>query len=111
MDSACNTCDARKPLPPPRSSQNIEAIVSSPFIRCLQTGQIVCDTLKLPGLVTSNEVMDVLNSTAMIHWQPEVPADDFAAHGIKVIDMDTRPVPRYPEETKVGLKRYYVTKL
>lgn len=89
----------------PVSSQNIETVVSSPFLRCLQTGQIVCDTLQLPGMVTSNEVMDVLNSSAFIHWQPEVPADNIASYGIKVVSMDTTPVPRYPEETRAGLKR------
>jgi broad specificity phosphatase PhoE len=86
--------------------QNIKAVVASPFLRCLQTGQIVCDVLKLPGLSTSNEVMDVLNSSAFIHWQPEVPADDIESHGIKVQSFDSKPVPRYPEDTGAGLKRY-----
>ena len=97
--------DLQCSITPVISSQDIKAVVSSPFLRCLQTGQIVCDALQLPGLVTSNDVMDVLNSSAFIHWQPEVPADDIASHGIKVSSLDTKPVPRYPEKTEPGLQR------
>ena len=92
-------------LPVVPSFQNIGTVVSSPFLRCLQTGQAICDALKLPGIVTSNEVMDVLNSTSLIHWQPEVPAADITSHGIVVVSMDSRPVPHYPEDTDVGLNR------
>ena len=80
-------------------------MISSPFIRCLMTGQQICDTLRLEGMDTSNEVVDVFNHTAHISQQPEVPAKDYASHGVKVLSLDTFPVPRYPENTDEGLKR------
>lgn len=80
-------------------------MVSSPFLRCLQTGEVICEALHLPGIETCNRIVDVFNSSAMIHQQPVVPASDIASYGIKVLCCDDTPLPRYPEDTVSGLKR------
>ena len=81
-------------------------MISSPFLRCLQTAQPVCDALDLPGVTTCNGIVDVINSHCGIHEQPEVPYEyDVAESGIKVLSYDQSPLPMYPERTKTGLKR------
>ena len=52
-----------------------------------------------------NGVMDVLNSSSSIYWQPVVPPDNLDSYNIKVLSFDESPLPKYPEDTNDGLKR------
>ena len=87
--------------------QEIRYIITSPFLRCLQTAQQICEVLGLSGLHTCNDIVDVLTSHCGIHEQPLVPAPDsqLDALGIKIVEYDTTQLPKYPEETKEGVKR------
>ena len=87
-------------------AQEVQCVVSSPFLRCLQTAQQICSSLQLPGLTTCNGIVDVLSSHCGIHEQPLVPADNIADYGIKVLTWHHEPIPKYPERTRDGLKRY-----
>ena len=85
--------------------QDIKFIITSPFLRCLQTAQHICDTLGLPGVHTCNTIVEILNHPFGINEQPVVPADDITELGIKVLELDMTDLPRFPEETEEGLKR------
>ena len=86
-------------------AQDIQCIVSSPFLRCLQTAQQISDVLSLPGLHTCNSIVDVLSDHCGIHEQPVVPASSVAELGINISNMDTSELPRYPERARDGVKR------
>ena len=79
--------------------------MSSPFLRTLQTAQKICDVLKLDGIHTSNLIVDVLNGHCHIHEQPVVPPSDTAERGIKILSLDDRPIPKFPERTAEGRQR------
>lgn len=64
--------------------------------------------LQLPGIHTCNEIVDVVNGHCGIHQQPEVPAQEVAKQGIKIAQVDDRPLPEYPERTRDGLKRFVI---
>ncbi len=81
-------------------------MVSSPFLRCLQTAQHICDALKLPGMSTCNGMVDVLTPNFGIYQQPVVPAEDIAELGIKVLVHHQDPLPTYPERFKDAMERY-----
>ncbi len=86
--------------------QNFHCVISSPFLRCLQTAQQVCDALELPGMSTCNGVVDIISVHCGIHEQPLVPhLPDVEREGIKLLSVDQNPLPKYPEKTKSGLKR------
>ena len=87
------------------STQAISCVISSPFLRCMQTAQQICHALQLPGIHTCNGIVDVLNGHCGIHEQPEVPASDVAKYGINVLVYHNEPLPKYPERTRDGLKR------
>ena len=72
----------------------------------MQTAQQICNSLHLPGIHTCNGVVDVLNSHCGIHEQPEVPASDVTKYGINVLVYHHQPLPKFPEKTRDGLKRY-----
>ena len=86
-------------------TQDISCIISSPFLRCLQTAQKICNSLELPGLTTCNGIVDVLSSHCGIHEQPIVPADNIADSGINVLVFHHEAIPKFPEQTRDGLKR------
>ena len=86
-------------------TQDIHCIVSSPFLRCLQTAQQISDVLSLPRLHTCNSIVDVLSNHCGIHEQPAVPASNVAELGINISSRDTSELPRYPEKTRDGVKR------
>ena len=87
-------------------AQDIQCIISSPFLRCLQTAQQISDALELPGVSTCNGIVDVLSSHCGIHEQPQVPHQaDIDRIGVKVLSYDRDPLPKYPEKTKSGIKR------
>ncbi len=83
-------------------------MVSSPFLRCLQTAHQICGVLDIPGIHTCNRIVDVLNGHACgIYEKPEVPVlSDVEKEGISVVKYDDTPLPPYPERTRDGLGRY-----
>ncbi len=86
--------------------QDIHIVVSSPFLRCLQTAQHICDGLELPGMTTCNGIVDVLAPSFRIYQQPVVPAEGIADLGIKVLFYHQEPLPTFPERFKEAMKRY-----
>lgn len=82
-------------------------MVSSPFLRCLQTAHQISTVLQLSGIHTCNRIVDVLNGHSCgIYEKPEVPAmTDVEKEGISVVKFDDTPLPAYPERTRDGLKR------
>ena len=86
-------------------TQEIHCIVSSPFLRCLQTAQLISDILHLPGLHTCNSIVDVFSDHCGIHEQPAVPVSNIADLGINIAHTDTSELPRYPEKATDGVKR------
>ncbi|XP_064399217.1 uncharacterized protein LOC135345705 isoform X1 [Halichondria panicea] len=84
----------------------INTVISSPFLRCLQTAQHICDGLQLPGIMTCNGIVDVLTPSFGILQQPVVPADNIAELGIKVLTFHQEPIPTFPEYFRDGMKRY-----
>ena len=92
-------------------AQDIKYVVSSPFLRCLQTAHQICDVLQLPGIHTCNRIVDVISGRCGIYQNPEVPAMvDVVREGIKIAAMDETPLPPYPEKLHHGLKRYTIVK-
>ena len=86
-------------------TQEIHCIVSSPFLRCLQTAQLISDILHLPGLHTCNSIVDVFSDHCGIHEQPAVAVSNIADLGINIAHTDTSELPRYPEKATDGVKR------
>ncbi len=83
----------------------INTVISSPFLRCLQTAQHICDALQLSGMSTCNGIVDVLSPSFGINQQPEVPADNIAELGIKILTFHQEPIPTFPEYFRDGIKR------
>ncbi len=72
----------------------------------MQTGQSICNCLKLPGMDTCNRVVDILNARyCRIYQQPELPVEDVSSHEIKLLGIDVTPIVRFPEEINDGLRR------
>ena len=88
--------------------QEIHNVITSPFLRCLQTAQQICKVLSLPGLHTCNRIVDVLSSHCGIYEQPVVPNPGIAAQGVQIVELDTSKLPKYPERTREGIRRSVV---
>ena len=89
--------------------QEIHSIITSPFLRCLQTAQLISEVLRLPGLHTCNGIVDILNGSCGIREQPVVPASNIAELGINVASTDGSKLPKHPERTFDAIKRYVVS--
>ena len=89
-------------------TQEVSCIVTSPFLRCLQTAQQISEVLSLPGLHTCNAIVDIINDHCGIHQQPVVPVSDTASLGINIASVDSSKLPTYPEKTREGVKRCVV---
>lgn len=87
-------------------TQEVYCIITSPFLRCLQTAQQISEVLSLPGLRTCNAIVDVINDHCGIHQQPVVPALDTASLGINITTVDSSALPTYPEPSREGVRRY-----
>ena len=82
--------------------------MSSPFLRCLQTAQIISEVLNVPGLHTCNSIVEPFDSHCGIkeqHVQPVLPTPDVADLGINIAVRDTTALPKFPEKTEDGVKR------
>ena len=91
--------------------QDIKYIVSSPFLRCLQTAREICTVLHLDGIHICNGIVEELCGECGIHQQPEIPAKDVSQQGINIVELDMSPLPKYPEKTKQGLQRLLLKSL
>ena len=85
--------------------QNIKAVVSSPFLRCLQTGQEVCKAIGIDGLITCNGLSEVMTFGAKMISAPIVPIDNLDTYGIIVLEYDIKPMPPFPESLDQSLER------
>ena len=79
-------------------------VTSSPFLRCLQTAQEACRSLKLPGINITNNMCEILTSSFGVDCPPNVPTPDLPKN-IQIIQMDKEPLPSYPEQYMKAMKR------
>ena len=86
-------------------TQKIQRIISSPFLRCLQTAQEMSQVLNLPGLHTCNSIVDIVSDCCGMHQQPLVPASNVEELGINIASRDTTELPKYPENEDNAIKR------
>ena len=87
--------------------QEIAMVISSPFLRCLQTAQQACNALELPGVHTFNGLCEIVAPGCNMRGTPEVPAmADVEACGITLISVDSSPFAEYPEKVADAIARY-----
>ena len=79
-------------------------MISSPFLRCLQTAAQVSRELGLPGVRTCNGLCELVSSGCHMKGRPEVPCLE-EAEGIAITGIDSAPLPEFPEEVDVALAR------
>ena len=89
-------------LPP---TQGIQVVYSSPFLRCLQTAQQVCNALGLPGMHTCNGLSEIICAECGMRGVPEVPAHDVGQSGVSILTVDEAPVVQFPETVKEAIAR------
>ena len=80
-------------------------VISSPFLRCLQTAQEACRALALPGITINNSVCEILSPGSKMKGPPEVPRADLTRYGIKILESDDNPMPKYPETIQEAIAR------
>ena len=85
--------------------QDIKLVISSPFLRCLQTAQQVAEALGLKGIVTCNALCELLTPGCNIVSTPEVPGDDIHKFNIRIDQLDSQPLPAYPETREQSEER------
>ena len=82
-------------------------MISSPFLRCLQTAQQACNALELPGVHTFNGLCEIVAPGCNMRGPPEVPAmADVEACGITLTSVDSSPFAEYPEKVADAIARY-----
>ncbi len=81
-------------------------VISSPFLRCLQTAQEACRSLQLPGITINNSVCEILSPGSNMKESPKVPRPDLTPYGINILQYDENPLPKYPETTQEAIARY-----
>lgn len=86
--------------------QEIAMVISSPFLRCLQTAQQACNALELPGVHTFNGLCEIVAPECNMRGAPKVPAmADVEACGITLINVDSSPFAGYPEKVTDAIAR------
>ena len=80
-------------------------IVSSPFLRCIQTATHAYKVLKLPGLHISNMLCEWLVPGNNMTGTPQVPALQDATETI-FLSQDPTPFPQFPETLSECHARY-----
>ena len=82
-------------------------VISSPFLRCLQTAQQACNALELPGVHTFNGLCEIVAPECNMRGPPEVPAmADVEACGITLTSVDSSSFAEYPEKVADAIARY-----
>lgn len=85
--------------------QNIDAVISSPFLRCIQTATHAYTVLGLPGLHTCNQLSEFLVPDNAMSAIPQVPATKDAKDTV-FLSLDTEPLPEFPETRTECITRY-----
>lgn len=86
-------------------NKGISVVISSPFLRCLQTAQEACRAIGLPGIVINNSICEVLSPGSKMRTSPVVPASDITSYGISILEYDEKPLPQFPETTFKAIER------
>ena len=86
--------------------QGISVVISSPFLRCLQTAQESCRALNLSGIIIDNSVSEVLSPGSKMKAPPEVPLQDLSPYSISIVQHDSNPLPPFPETSQQAIARY-----
>ena len=87
------------------STQGIEVVISSPFLRCLQTATHAYTVLGLPGLHTSNMLSEWVTPDNHMTTTPQVPATQDTADTV-FLSLDLEPLPVCPETRQASRARY-----
>ena len=81
-------------------------IISSPFLRCLQTAQQASRALGLPGVHTFNGLCEIVAPGCGMRGTPAVPAmEDVQDGGITLLSTDSSPFAEYPESVTDAITR------
>lgn len=80
-------------------------VISSPFLRCLQTATHAYTVLGLPGLHTCNMLCEVLLPDNNMTCTPEVPVIQDVEDTV-FLSLDSEPLPSFPEQIKACYVRY-----
>ena len=76
---------------------DVKVVISSPFLRCLQTGMQITRVLGQSGVITCNALCELLVPGSNIMGTPKVPGNDIEKYDIIIEQQDTRPLPSFPE--------------
>ena len=71
-------------------------VISSPFLRCIQTGTHAYQVLELPGLHTHNQLCEWLTRDNYMRETPSIPALQECSETV-FLTVDSRPLPNFPE--------------
>lgn len=85
--------------------QGISVVVSSPFLRCLQTASHAYQTLGLEGLHVCNLLCEMLLPQNKMEGPPDVPAMEDAG-GINILSLGNEAFPEFPETKSKCFARY-----
>ena len=80
-------------------------VVSSPFLRCIQTATHAYMTLDLPGLHIWNSLCEFLSPMCAMTSTPAVPATEEAENTV-FLSLDSEPLPKFPETREECYARY-----
>ena len=80
-------------------------VISSPFLRCIQTATHAYKVLGLPGLHTHNQLSEWLTADNHMKETPKVPALNDAKETV-FLSVDSEPLPKFPESRGECHARY-----
>lgn len=85
--------------------QGIEVVISSPFLRCIQTATHAYTVLNLPGLYTCNMLCEWLVPGNDMTATPQLPAMQEIMDTV-FLSIDSEPLPPFPETRTTCHARY-----
>ncbi len=80
-------------------------VISSPFLRCIQTATHAYQALGLPGLHTYNQLCEWLTADNHMREKPNIPALQ-DAKDTTFLSVDPEPLPTFPESRAECHARY-----
>ena len=89
------------------SLQGIAFVISSPFLRCLQTATNFSKAMGLESIGIANGLSEVINDSCSIHEQPIVPSPTIEKEGVASLNDAgiVCPVPNYRESFGEAFRR------
>lgn len=81
-------------------------MISSPFLRCLQTAMCVAGVFDFQSVGLSNGLCELLSPSCDVTHDPILPIPDLESHNVALNDSSLHlPLPDYPEQMFSAYRR------